>query len=111
MSEALFFHVRREHPLIRLVEHESGSQTGTRNVEAPQLYVYIIHAEHKKRKEEVADETCHNPLNDSHRNTHDSCVELPNTVTYVSLPRVRECSGQTLCSLLGEFDNKASLVI
>ena len=38
------------------------------------------------------DETCYNPSSAPHGNTHISCVELPNTVTHVSLHRVREHS-------------------
>ena len=36
----------------------------------------------------MADKTCHYPLNAPPRNTHISCVELPNTIAQGSLQRV-----------------------
>lgn len=69
----------------------------------PLRYVYYQcrrHQNRKKRKKSslemeehvVAHHTCHKPMNASNRNTHISCVQLPNTVTREILHRVHEHS-------------------
>ena len=64
-----------------------------------------------ERESQVADGTCHNPLNAPHSNTLISCSELPNNVTHVFPHRVREHFQHPLCSLLGEQDNQTSLMM
>ena len=50
----------------------------------------------ERREHVMADETRHNRLDAPHRNTHISCVELPNAVTHESIHQVREYSEQAL---------------